>query len=109
MEKIQKELEDVEGMIDISVRRKEIEKELQDLVTNNESMKLIVAKLDKLKTELKIDSDEDFVKYRKDRIEGQQQGAKAKEAAAEPEPEPVDVDDIELDDSESESDDDEEA
>ena len=61
-------------MIDIIAKRKEIEDELQDLVTNYETMKAVVSKFEELKAELNIDSDEEFVKYRKDRIEEQQVG-----------------------------------
>ncbi|HEY1248277.1 MAG TPA: DUF2399 domain-containing protein [Nitrososphaera sp.] len=63
---IQKSLAEVEGMIDIIVKRKEIEGELQELVTNDERMKVIVSKFKELKTELQVDSDKDFAKYRKE-------------------------------------------
>jgi hypothetical protein len=92
-EEIEKSLSDIEGMIDIIAKRKEIEDELQDLVTNHETMKAVVSKFEELKAELQVDSDKDFVKYRKDRIiEGQQEAAKAKEAAAAAK-ESIDLDD----------------
>ena len=54
VEAIRKNLADVEGMIDMG--RKEIEGELQELITNDGRMKVIVSKFEELKTELKIDS-----------------------------------------------------
>jgi hypothetical protein len=63
---IQKSLADVEGMIDISAKLKEIEDDLQGLVTNDERMVVIVSMFEKLKSELQVDIDEDFAKYRKE-------------------------------------------
>jgi Protein of unknown function C-terminus (DUF2399) len=65
-EEIQKSLKDVEGMIDVPAKRKEIKDELQKLVDTDARMKIIVSKFEELKTQLGIDSDEDFAKYRKD-------------------------------------------
>ncbi len=94
---IQQNLKNVEGMIDIAARRKEVEEELQGLVSNNARMKLIVSKFDELKAQLKIDSDKGFSEYRKK----QQQAAQSKEEAT---TEAAEEDD---DDSESEFDDEE--
>ena len=77
-------------MIDIVARRKEIENELQGLVTNDERMKVIVSRFEELKTKLKIDSDEDFAKYRKD----------SKDAA---ETEAVDLNNIDNNDNQQEN------
>ena len=62
---IQKSLADVEGMIDITDKRREIENELQDLVTNDKHMKVIISKFEELKNELQADLDEDFAIYKK--------------------------------------------
>lgn len=94
---IQESLKNVEGMIDIAARRKEVEEELQELVSNDARMKLIVSKFDELKPQLKIDSDKGFSEYRKE----QQQAAQSEEEATTTE-EAADDDD----DSESEIDDD---
>ena len=63
---IQESLKNIEGMIDIVARRKEIEDELQQLVTTDKRMKVIVSKFEEMKTELQVDSDKDFVEYRKE-------------------------------------------
>ena len=88
-------------------KEQEIDDELLDLITNYERMKKeIIPKFEDLKIELEIDSDKDFAKYRKDRIE-QQQAAKAMEAAAAA-IESIDlndvVDDVDIDDDDNDSD-----
>jgi hypothetical protein len=100
---IQESLKNIEGMIDIAARRKEIEDELQGLVNNDARMKIVVSRFEELKAELKIDSDESFAKYRKDRIlEEQQQADKSNEQATTQEVD--DGSESEFDDEEQEQD-----
>lgn len=77
---VETDLQSAKDLIKVDNKKQEIDKELLDLIANYERMKKeIVPKFEDLKIELEIDSDKDFAKYRKDRIEQQQ--AKAMEAA----------------------------
>ena len=46
--KIEESLANIEGMIDVKQKSKQIEDQLQGLVSNNDGMKLIVLKIEEL-------------------------------------------------------------